>query len=120
MDSNSSSSSSPLNHLKTVLQSSCRPFEASQLGDSGQYIVMAKLSVGKIMQMMAVVFQLRREPMRWTKKIPNAWARDTVVKKAPLFLGLVYSPIRTERRGDSMPNDKPHSILPMNIAWKNK
>lgn len=56
--------------------------------------------------------------MRCTKNIPNAWVNDIVVRKAPRFLGLAYSPIRTERSGDSIPMDNPWSILPRSSSSK--
>lgn len=116
MASSSRSSASPLSQRKTLLQSSYLPCEANQLGDSGEKIVIMRLVKGKDRTMMAVVFQGRKEPKRWTRKMPKAWARVTVVRKAPRFLGLVYSPIRTERRGDSMPCEMPHRTLPINTA----
>lgn len=64
-------------------------------------------------QIRAVFCQLMKDPMRCTKKMPKDWARETVVRKAPRFLGLVYSPIKTERSGRNKPNDRPWRTLPI-------
>ena len=50
--------------------------------------------------------------------MPKPWVRDTVVRKAPRFLGLVYSPMRTDRNVNSIPAEIPDNNLPMINACK--
>lgn len=60
----------------------------------------------------AVCCQLRKDPMRWTKKRPKDWVKETVVRSAPRCFGLEYSPMRADRSGDSIPTERPLRILP--------
>lgn len=118
--SNSWSSSLPLNQWNTSLHSLYLPLETSQLGDSGVKSVIMRLMKGRKRQTRTVLRQLKIDPTRWTKKTPKPWVRDMVVRKAPLFFGLVYSPMRVERRVSIMPTDKPPMILPRRIIWNSQ
>lgn len=81
-------------------------------------MVMMRLKNEKKTQTRAVFCQLRMDPSTCTKSIPNACVKETVVRKAPLFFGLAYSPMRIDRRGESIPIERPWSILPTSKGWK--
>lgn len=68
---------------------------------------MSRLARGKAIRIRMVFCYETRDPTRWTSRIPKAWATEMVVRNAPLFFGLVYSPRRTERRGSISPKDMP-------------
>lgn len=68
----------------------------------------------KNVQINAVCCHERNDPIRCTKNNPKDCVSDTVVRKAPLYFGLEYSPMRTDRKGASIPIDKPCSARPIN------
>lgn len=68
---------------------------------------MKKSTVKIIPQMQAVVCQDRNDPKVCTVKTPEEIANDIVARNAPLFFGLVYSPIIIGHRLTESPREKP-------------
>lgn len=71
---------------------------------------MSKSTNAMKQQIRAVLCQLRYDPNVWTIKTPVAIVKDMTVRKAPRFLGLVYSPMRT---GPSV------ALIPIETPWRN-
>lgn len=77
-----------------------------------------KLTNGRMTEIRAVCCQLKKEPIKCTKNMPKACENEIVVKNAPRFLGLVYSPTRADRRVARIPPERPWNALATIISCK--